>query len=397
MRPGSPMNRLALPFTALVLLMFSCGNSESGSWDTVRSKTLEIIVKANGEMASSDSIKIGCPLVDRQWEFTINFLAPEGKSITEGQMIVTFDDKELRNQLQMEMTRMATAEKNLEKTILSNENQLEDLKIQVAESEMILKKANRKKNLDARELSANDMKKNKLDYEMAVRRVELSKKKVIAHEIDMDSMKKRVNNNLDMYRLNVEQLQKSINAMQVKAPKSGMIVYTSNWRGEKPVVGESVYRGRPVLEIPELKSMIVKALIREPDAGKVAVGQKARITLDANTDRTFTGVVSSLGQLYHMKSWDQPYMVFDAVIEINNPDPSLMRPGMNAKVEIICEKHDHSIMIPLSSVEFTDTGATVFVKRGMGRKSVPVVTGKTSKNEIRILSGLKEGEHLWIP
>jgi len=382
----------------LLALMFSCSKGTEDSFVEVEKRSFEITVPGNGEMASSNTVRIGCPLVPRTWQFTINFLAPEGKHIEKGQMVLGFDDKKLQNDLQLFQGNLREARKNLEKTQITNENLLEDLKLSVAEAKMNLQKAERKIQISDDELSLIDQEKFKIDHRLSQSKLEMAMKKVEAHRINMESQEQRGLGEIEKLEKKVAQLQRSIEDMKVKAPKSGMVVYVSNWRGEKPVVGSTIYMGDSILEIPDLNQMIVKALIREPDAGNVKVGQPVRVTLDANTDRTFQGRVSELGQLFRKKSWDQPYMVFDASVEIQNPDPDLMRPGMKAKIFIISEFFEDSLVVPLAAIVHSGHGPNVFVQSRFGaREARPVQLGQSEGQEIQILNGLEEGERIWLP
>ena len=79
----------------------------------------------------------------------------------------------------------------------------------------------------------------------------------------------------------------------------------------------------------------MKAVILEVQAGRVKAGQPAEVRLDSNPDRVYKGDrSSSLGRVFRVKSDSQPAIVFDAVIDLSESDPQLMRPGMAAGVNI---------------------------------------------------------------
>src|SRR4029077_5772679 len=89
----------------------------------------------------------------------------------------------------------------------------------------------------------------------------------------------------------VKETQDAIQKMTVIAPRNGTIVYVTNWRGDKKKVGDSVWRMERVIEIPDLSRMNARGDVDEVDAGKVAVGQRVTIRLDAHPDEEFHGTI----------------------------------------------------------------------------------------------------------
>jgi HlyD family secretion protein len=100
-------------------------------------------------------------------------------------------------------------------------------------------------------------------------------------------------------------------------------------------VGDNVWGGRRVIEFPDLSQLEAQVEIPERDSARVAVGQKVRFTMDAAPDKEFVGEIVSLASVIHTRSTNQPDKVFDATVKLVNPDPELMRPGMNINAEIV--------------------------------------------------------------
>ena len=122
--------------------------------------------------------------------------------------------------------------------------------------------------------------------------------------------------------------------MQVKAPFSGVMVYSIGFDGEKFSVGDSAQFGQPVAEVSQLDSLYVKAEIDEIDLKQLTPGLAVEITLDAYPERRFNGVLQSLGNAVRDKSNDNLRRVVDASVSLNDLDTELMRPGMSARLNI---------------------------------------------------------------
>ncbi|MBU1863972.1 MAG: efflux RND transporter periplasmic adaptor subunit, partial [Candidatus Omnitrophica bacterium] len=69
-----------------------------------------------------------------------------------------------------------------------------------------------------------------------------------------------------------------------------MVVYTQV-RGERVREGYTARPGWPLMTIPDLSHMQVKAYINEVDRMKIQVGQKAYMVLDAFPDLELQGKV----------------------------------------------------------------------------------------------------------
>jgi HlyD family secretion protein len=176
-----------------------------------------------------------------------------------------------------------------------------------------------------------------------------------------------------------------------------MLVYaTDEWNGKKKAVGDRCWVGSKILELPDLSQMQAAAVIPEPEAGKVKEGQAVEIRLDSNPDRVFKGKVKTLGRIFRTKSHDQPAIVFDVIIDILDPDPELMRPGMAAGVDIIVSSKDNALQVPESAIINHEDGLFVRKKSFLGKKMVPVTPGARSAGMVEILAGLKENDRVII-
>jgi multidrug efflux pump subunit AcrA (membrane-fusion protein) len=194
----------------------------------------------------------------------------------------------------------------------------------------------------------------------------------------------------------VDRLQGDVEKMSVKAPRPGLMVYTPDWDGKKKAVGNSCYMGETILELPDLTRMQMKAVILESQAGRVKVGQKAEVRLDSNPDRVFKGTIISLGHIFRVKSDSQPAIVFDALIDLAESDPGLMRPGMAAGVDIMISSKEDVLQIPEAAIVYNAKGIGVWEKGLFSDKLTPITIGVRSSGMVEVLSGVKENDEIVI-
>lgn len=302
-------------------------------------------IEASGELESANSLIVGCPQVDYMWEFTITSIADEGKEVAEGEPLLGFDGRKLTERLEVKNSELDTARKELEKSRLDLEDQHGQRLLEVAEARAELARIRRELDVPTNLVAGLEMEKLQIDERRAGRRLELAEQAVSLSETISELRLATTERKVRELEHEVARIQEGLARMRVTARRAGYVVHVPDWQGEKPQVGQSVWRGRPLLELADLSRMQVAAEVAEADARYVEEGQRVEIRLDAAPDRLFHGSVRRLGRLFRNKSKDIPSTVFDAVIGIDEPDPELMRPGMAVSLDILAPAPERGIQV----------------------------------------------------
>jgi HlyD family secretion protein len=379
-----------------VLSLLSCSRSGPVRVAKVSRGPFDIKIHATGQLQSAASLYVGCPSVEQMWQYTISSMAPEGKEVTQGDMILAFDPRELMQRLQLKQSELDTGMKELERMKLEEQQTREDVSLQLEEDKVTLQKAVRKADYPEELIASNELQKRKMELELAELGVKLAESR-LANQIS--GMRSRIHIQETKVRLlqeAVERLQRDIQKMNVQAPKPGIVVYTPTWDGKKKAVGDSCWMGENVLELPDLSRMQMKAVILEVQAGRVVTGQSAEVRLDSNPDRVFKGVVVSLGRVFRVKSDSQPAIVFDALIDLTESDPGLMRPGMAAGVDITVSSKADVLQMPEAALVYRENRIAVWKKGTFSKDLTPVTIGARSAGMVEVLSGLKENDKVVI-
>ena len=381
----------------LIILIRVVGSvSQESRVVSVKKGPFLIKVHAVGQLESAASLYIGCPPIREFWNYTISFMAPEGKSVKQGDPILGFDTKELNEKLMLKQSELETAKKELERISLVEQETKDNLILKIAEAQMREKKA-RRKTLQPDDLIAlNEQKKIRMDLELAEMQVQLFRSRVENQSQRMKTLLSTQESKIKELESQVSEYRQAIETLNVKAPKPGMVVYAADWRGRKKNVGDRCWVGSMILEMPDLNQMQVAAVIPEPEAGKIKEGLTVEIRLDSNPDRVFTGKIKSMGRIFRTKSYDQPAIVFDVTIDIQDPDPELMRPGMAAGVDIVVSSKENILQVPESAIIYHEAGLFVRKKSFFGKKMVPVTLGVRSGGMVEVLTGLKENDRVII-
>jgi multidrug efflux pump subunit AcrA (membrane-fusion protein) len=146
--------------------------------------------------------------------------------------------------------------------------------------------------------------------------------------------------------------------------------------------------GTALIRVINMDQVKVVVNVVEEDLGKISLGQKATMKVDAYPERTFLGRVSLISPVVNQ-------LTRTADVEITLPNPEhLLKPGMFAQVEISLGKKDDLILIPAYSILQEGERKRVFVV--MDGKAIPrdVETGISQKGWVEIKSGLSENDSL---
>jgi len=171
----------------------------------------------------------------------------------------------------------------------------------------------------------------------------------------------------------------------IVAPLSGFIIA----RRAEP--GQTIGSGDPPLVMAD--RLIVKAQVDETDMGKVRIGQKAEITLDAYPEVKLPGRLDHLA--YEARTVNN-VTVYDIEIELLKAS-SLLRSGMTATASVIVNERRNVVLVPAEALTERKGAVTVLLKRkGAAPLPTPVTMGLSDGAMVEIKNGLKEGETIMI-
>jgi HlyD family secretion protein len=129
----------------------------------------------------------------------------------------------------------------------------------------------------------------------------------------------------------VENAKDQLDDTNVLAPITGTIIEKDVERGQvisSPT--KDVGGGTVLLKMADLNLVQVRTLVDETDIGKIQPGQSATVTVDAFPNRPFQGEVLKIEP---QAQTEQNVTMFPVLVRIDNRQ-GLLRPGMNAEVEI---------------------------------------------------------------
>lgn len=404
----SAVKRTAIALIGLAVLIVGFSFLRAGAFSSVLPKSSATVdelvigprsmnfwVDATGTLRASSVRNFSAPPpFGEYWQFQLVSMAPEGNNVKSGDVLVSFDAQKVREDLQRYQSELDQANKELEKTKVSIDLERQGLVSRLAESENKFEKLKLKQGAGSDIEASNVIEKDNLAVEQARREVEALKERIEWHKKSSEAAYNIIVSRKSRAENRVSSIQKGMEGFQAKSDRDGVVVYKTKWNGERYRVGETVWSGMPVIEIPQLNTILAEALVPEVDIGKISVGQHAEVSIDAFPGRSFTGTVKSIGTLVRPKAWDIPNKVLDVQIALDQLDILVMRPAMSVRVKIETNSIADCVAVPLKAVLTTAEGAVVKVKTDTGWRAQKVKLGDSNGTDIVVTEGLSNGNRV---
>jgi HlyD family secretion protein len=165
----------------------------------------------------------------------------------------------------------------------------------------------------------------------------------------------------------VESARIAMEDTDVRAPISGTIIAKNVERGQ--VISSptrDVGGGTVLLRMADLNLVQVRTLVDETDIGKIQPGLRARVTVDAYPNQPFNGEVLKIEPLAETV---QNVTMFPVIVRIDNRG-GLLKPGMNADVQIQVGHRDSVLAVPNGALRTArDVGSAAMVL-GIGQSEL---------------------------
>lgn len=197
-----------------------------------------------------------------------------------------------------------------------------------------------------------------------------------------------------------ERLLAQIKACKIYATQDGQVVYANTRDGRMTDqvmidVGVGVRERQAIINLPDLDLMKVNARIHESRISMVRPGMSAIVKVDAYPEESFHGEVDSVASVPSSTGgFGSTTKEYEAVIKITDESEKVnkLRPGLTATTEIMVERRDDVLQIPVQANITIGARQFVFVVNGKKVDLRSIKVGKTNSNFIEILEGLEPGD-----
>lgn len=350
-----------------------------------------VLVRCRGELKAERSVQIAAPNVPN---LRIAWMTSPGATVKEGETIVKFDSSSAQQTLMQKEAALRQAQATLDQSLAQSKITSEQDKTELADAGFTVERAR----LEASKqeiVSRLQGESSKIDYGVAQQKLKVQEATVDLHATSDRSRIASLVRQRDQAQSDVDITKARIGQMELKSPISGFIIFNSNysqgWMNAKPFkVGDNVYAGMVLAEMPDLTTLLMDAKVEEIDRGRIAANQEVKVRVDSLPELTLNASVRQISLLAEASSEFPPVRSFRAYAAIPKPDPRL-RPGMNGGMDIVINRLPKAISIPAKAL-FTHAGKPVVYVAGHGRyRAVAVEVLARNPDEVAV-NGIRPGD-----
>lgn len=237
------------------------------------------------------------------------------------------------------------------------------------------------------------------NYQEALHKLQRTVRENRARLAQAESRYQTAKRRYDMELAKKEDLERQLKACVIKATQPGLVAYgpinsSSTYRSSEPIEeGATVRFRQTLLTIPDMTQMGAYVAIHESQVKKVRIGQKAVVRVDAEPGRILEGKVAEVAVLPDSNSsrYTPTLKVYPSTIHISGLQDWL-KPGMNAKIEIVINQLDDILYVPVQSIEVENDQHFCYINNGSELQRRPVKTGAFNDEFIEVQSGVQPGE-----
>lgn len=349
-------------------------------------------VWAEGNLEAVQATRLGPPPDVRQ-PLKIAWLAPDGSRVEAGDVVIRFDPTDLEKNLTDGERERAQVDSRMAGKRATEEAQQRNLGRDAEMAELELEYARNFRSKDPTIFSRADIIESEIDETLALERKDhaleaaRTRESLAQAELDLLGIERR------KAVLKIEQASRGLAALEVAAPHDGIFVLKSQW-GRRPEVGQTVWGGQPLAELPQLDAMQVKLHVLEADAGGLVPGLSATVRLEAHPDRTYDGTVSQVDALAQPRNYQTPIQYFGVMLALERTDTEVMKPGARVRAVVTVDRRDGALTVPRQAVFERDGRQIVWLRRGNGFEPSPVTLGPAGAGLVVIESGVAEGDRV---
>lgn len=361
---------------------------------SVRRGDFRRTVLLTGELEAVTGYPIFVPRLET-WQVPIRWMLDDGSTVEEGEKVFELDTTQIIGDVAQKRIAADTA--------LSELHQKEaDISVQLADKRFIVNQAAVAYEKALLKASVPEELVDRRGFQEAALEVERAK---VAHEnavADHEAAREASEREIEILRISLEKTQRDIaqaeralETMVLKAPRSGIFVVGQHpWEGRKLQLGDSVWIGLEVAEVPDLSEMMITAKLSDVDDGKITPGMRTTCTVDAYPDQPVGGSIREIGPVAQEERGSTLRRHFKVLVDLDRSDPAIMRPGMSVLVEVETAKDEDVLLVPRTAVELDPDGDPRVYLAGGGLADVRL--GQCNASACIVLEGLEEGQLLRV-
>lgn len=300
-------------------------------------------------------------------EAKITFMPAEGTKVKTGDRLVEFDNSTVSNRILEIKQQIITSENQLVEIQSNHESGLRDLEASLSQYWLAFQQAKIDAAVPINLIARRDYQERQLLFEKTETEYNSHLAKIEKKKLEQQAELQAKNLEKEKLVVELQKLENDLNELNLKAPTDGIVIYADHiFEPRKVQVGDVVWSGFPVVNLPDLTELELLAKVNEVDGPRLSIGQTAQVFLDSYPDIKINGKIKDISQTAAKAgtSRSDTTKIFKVVVSLEKTLTDIMKPGMSAQVEVNFAENTPQILVPRFAVEFHNKQAQVLKQVG---------------------------------
>jgi HlyD family secretion protein len=344
----------------------------------VERSTIRSLISTNGKIEPVNNFEAHAPVSTS----VRRVLVKEGASVKQGQLLAVLDDADARAQAARAEAQLKAAQADMSAAKRGG-SQEEVLSL---EAQLVKAGADR----DSAQRKRDALKKLEQQGAASAGEVREAENALAADNAQLTFLRQKQTqrySNAELARVDAQrtEAQASYDAAQdvlaksnVRAPFDGLVYSLPAKQGGFVAAGDLL------LQVADLRKVLVRAFVDEPDVGRLAPGDPIEITWDAVPGRVWRATVTAIPSTVKLRGSRN---VGETASIVDNKDLKLL-PNINVGVTIVVAEHNDVLVVPREAVRTDDTKPYVLQVAGHELKRREVETSLSNLTQVEVTRGL---------
>jgi HlyD family secretion protein len=350
-------------------------------------------VVAGGTLKAVNATPIVAPLESGR-EQKIAILAEDGALLKAGDLVVEFDPWGAQKEAADGNADLAAAEAKIAKSKAEAGKNARSLSLDREVAKEDLARAETFHLTDKQLYSKNAIIESALDRDLYTKKADVAGRRMATSGKLSAADRALAEIEAGKARVKLAMAKKSLETLRIVAPHDGLLLLEKKWTGGTFFVGDSVWPGQKIGEIPDLSELEAKVFVLEADAGGIKAGLVAHLSIEGRPGEEYAAKVSRVDALAKAREQQSPVKYFETTLSLEKTNPALMKPGQRVRAVIELETADGVIAIPRGALFEKDGKRVVYRSGGGGFVPVEVTVGRNSVSRVVVEKGLRDGDRI---
>ena len=381
-------------FSSIVIVigLFSCtGGNSKYVITAIENGDFTESIQIEGVVEAVNSVSISCP---RIWNVSIAYLVEEGKQVNKGDTVCILENQQLITSYDSRLTSLSSVRAEytkLEASLAMNKALLEaQVKNNEVQTAIVF--------MDSLQMKYSSEVQKKLTR-LEIGKAEITRRKLEDKLHSMEEINKaelrKMSLQIKRYELYISRIEDQLKELILTAPQDGMATLAQGNYGEKLKVGDQIWPGNGIVNLPDLSSVKVLLQISESKFKRLKLKQAVEMTFDAVPGMIAKGEVSQLTPVGKPIDRNSKIKVFDVTISVTSISkiPDL---GTSASCKVIIKREENCLVVPQIAIETTDSMKYVYVMQHGKINKQQIETGYESMEDAVVSRGLHKNDKILL-